>query len=602
MPHREAPAAISITPASGAPHIPDRDLSVLPIASTAVMIRGDAPTLPSPCWPAASAAPVSCRAWSRWCLRRDVVVVGNVGDDVEPHGLHVSPDLDTVLYTLTGWIDEDKGWGVRGDSDRALERARSLGADAWFWLGDLDIGLHLARTEALRRGEPLSAVTARLAQAARAGADAAAGHRRPAAHDHRHGRRRDRLPDLLRAPRARRRGHARSASTVPRRRAPAPGVTRGAARRARDRDRAVEPADLDRADPGGAGRSRAAGGTHRRPALRSARSWPAGRCAARRRRCWSRSGTRPRRSASRAIYQGLIDVLVLDEQDAELAARVEQLGMRAVVVDTIMRDAAARERLARAALRRGRDRRVRLEILPLRCARRDRGGRGSGRAAAGRRRRRWSEGDVVVVSHKAVSKSEGRVADLREVTPSARAIELAGPDGDPRQVEMVLRESRRIVRRRGSLLIAETHHGFVCASAGIDRSNAPGADMVVLLPVDPDASAAGAAGGAGAAERRAAGGGGGRHDGPAAAKRDRGHGHRRQRPGAAARVPRPGGSRPATRCERRRWRWPTSWRRPPTWCWASWNGCRPHWCGATRPAARARARELIRESERDLFI
>src|SRR4029079_4946605 len=93
-----------------------------------------------------------------------VVVVGNVGDDVEPHGLHVSPDLDTVLYTLTGWIDEDEGWGGRGGSDRAPERARLLGADAWFWLGDLDIGLPLARTEALRRGEPLSAVTARLAQ------------------------------------------------------------------------------------------------------------------------------------------------------------------------------------------------------------------------------------------------------------------------------------------------------------------------------------------------------------------------------------------------------------------------------------------------------
>jgi len=98
-------------------------------------------------------------------------------------------------------------------------------------------------------------------------------------------------------------------------------------------------------------------------------------------------------------------------------------------------------------------------------------------------------GDVVVVSHKAVSKSEGRVADLREVTPSARAIELAAPDGDPRLAEMVLRESRRIVRRRVSLLIAETHHGFVCASAGIDRSNAPGAEQVVLLPLDPDASA-----------------------------------------------------------------------------------------------------------------
>jgi coenzyme F420-0:L-glutamate ligase/coenzyme F420-1:gamma-L-glutamate ligase len=98
-------------------------------------------------------------------------------------------------------------------------------------------------------------------------------------------------------------------------------------------------------------------------------------------------------------------------------------------------------------------------------------------------------GDVVVVSHKAISKVEGRIADLRQVTPSARAVELAGDDGDPRQVELVLRESRRIVRRRGSLLIAETHHGFVCASAGIDRSNAPGEDMAVLLPLDPDASA-----------------------------------------------------------------------------------------------------------------
>jgi coenzyme F420-0:L-glutamate ligase/coenzyme F420-1:gamma-L-glutamate ligase len=132
---------------------------------------------------------------------------------------------------------------------------------------------------------------------------------------------------------------------------------------------------------------------------------------------------------------------------------------------------------------------VRLEILPLAVAGEVEAGAdlaGLLLAAAPPLRR----GDVVVVSHKAVSKSEGRVADLREVEPSARAIELAAPDGDPRLAEMVLRESRRIVRRRGSLLIAETHHGFVCASAGIDRSNAPGADMVVLLPVDPDASAA----------------------------------------------------------------------------------------------------------------
>jgi LPPG:FO 2-phospho-L-lactate transferase len=94
-----------------------------------------------------------------------VTAIGNVGDDLDIYGLHVSPDLDTVLYTLTGQIDEAKGWGVRGDSPRALERARELGAPAWFWLGDLDIGLHLARTERLTHGEPLSAVTAGLCDA-----------------------------------------------------------------------------------------------------------------------------------------------------------------------------------------------------------------------------------------------------------------------------------------------------------------------------------------------------------------------------------------------------------------------------------------------------
>ena len=94
-----------------------------------------------------------------------VTIIGNVGDDLEPYGLHVSPDLDTVLYTLTGRIDPDRGWGVHGDTPRALEQARALGADAWFWLGDLDLGLHLARTEFLRAGQPLSAATARLADA-----------------------------------------------------------------------------------------------------------------------------------------------------------------------------------------------------------------------------------------------------------------------------------------------------------------------------------------------------------------------------------------------------------------------------------------------------
>jgi coenzyme F420-0:L-glutamate ligase/coenzyme F420-1:gamma-L-glutamate ligase len=99
-----------------------------------------------------------------------------------------------------------------------------------------------------------------------------------------------------------------------------------------------------------------------------------------------------------------------------------------------------------------------------------------------------ADGDVVVVAQKAVSKAEGRVVALAEVEPTDRARELGG-DGDPRHVEVVLRESRRIVRARPPLLIAETRHGFVCASAGVDASNAPAADTLVLLPLDPDASA-----------------------------------------------------------------------------------------------------------------
>jgi LPPG:FO 2-phospho-L-lactate transferase len=94
-----------------------------------------------------------------------LTAVGNVGDDVEIFGLHVSPDLDTVLYTLAGLLDEERGWGVRDETYNALGAARRLGAETWFTLGDRDIGLHLARTELLRRGETLTAVFARLVDA-----------------------------------------------------------------------------------------------------------------------------------------------------------------------------------------------------------------------------------------------------------------------------------------------------------------------------------------------------------------------------------------------------------------------------------------------------
>jgi coenzyme F420-0:L-glutamate ligase/coenzyme F420-1:gamma-L-glutamate ligase len=100
------------------------------------------------------------------------------------------------------------------------------------------------------------------------------------------------------------------------------------------------------------------------------------------------------------------------------------------------------------------------------------------------------DGDVLVVAQKVVSKAEGRIVRLAEVTPSGRAHELAAQiDKDPRQVQVVLDESTTVVRARRGVLIVRTHHGFVCANAGIDASNVPGEDAVALLPVDPDASA-----------------------------------------------------------------------------------------------------------------
>jgi LPPG:FO 2-phospho-L-lactate transferase len=277
-----------------------------------------------------------------------VVVIGNVGDDVEPHGLHVSPDLDTVLYTLTGWIDETQGWGVRGDTDRALERARELGADAWFWLGDLDIGLHLARTEALRRGEPLSAVTARLAE--RLGLPL----RLIPATD-------DRLRTMIDTPDGEiefqtyyvRHHHADRVTGIRFDGAelarPAPGVIEAL------RDAAaivVAPSNplisiapilavpdvrmllASRSAPCVAVSPIVGGRALRGPAADMLESL----------------GHEASPAGVAAIYAGLIDVLVIDERDADLAERVEAHGIRPVVADTIMRDAASRERLARAAL------------------------------------------------------------------------------------------------------------------------------------------------------------------------------------------------------------------------------------------------------------
>ena len=117
-------------------------------------------------------------------------------------------------------------------------------------------------------------------------------------------------------------------------------------------------------------------------------------------------------------------------------------------------------------------------------------GRGDDLASLIAERGQLEDGDVVVIAQKAVSKAEGRVRSLSEVTPGEHARELAAELGkDPAVVELILAESRSVVRAEQGVLIVETNSGWICANAGIDASNVVGADAVVLLPADPDASA-----------------------------------------------------------------------------------------------------------------
>jgi coenzyme F420-0:L-glutamate ligase/coenzyme F420-1:gamma-L-glutamate ligase len=134
-----------------------------------------------------------------------------------------------------------------------------------------------------------------------------------------------------------------------------------------------------------------------------------------------------------------------------------------------------------------------VEIHPLRTLPEVGAGDGLGgliAAAADREEVGMGAGEIVVVSQKVVSKAEGRVRDLAAVAPGARARELAARlDKDARLIELILGESREVVRAERGLLITETHHGWICANAGIDASNVPGPESVVLLPEDPDESA-----------------------------------------------------------------------------------------------------------------
>jgi LPPG:FO 2-phospho-L-lactate transferase len=275
-----------------------------------------------------------------------VTVVGNVGDDVEVLGMHVSPDLDSVVYALAGLNDEERGWGRSGETWNALDTVSSLGGEDWFRLGDLDLGLHLVRTQALRSGEPLSVVTARIA--ASLGVEA----RLLPATD-------DRLRTWLVTAAGEfpfqewfvGRGHRDEVESVrfegAESAAPAPGVLA-----------AIATADLLLVAPSNpyvsiapilaVGAVRQALEQRRVPCVAvsplidgRAVKGPADRMLTR-----LAGGTSPRHVAG--CYEGLIDALVLDEADGDDLGGLGDV--RPIVARTLMTDADARRRLAEAAL------------------------------------------------------------------------------------------------------------------------------------------------------------------------------------------------------------------------------------------------------------
>ena len=278
----------------------------------------------------------------------DVTVIGNVGDDLEVLGVHVSPDLDSVLYALSGLNDEERGWGRADETWNALDTVGALGGETWFRLGDRDIGLHLVRTQALRAGRPLSEVTAELTRAL--GVETAI------------------LPatdDLLRTWIATEagtfsleewfvaRGHRDEVDAVRFEGAeearPAPGVLE-----------AIASAELLLLAPSNpfvsiapilaVAEIRAALERRRVPAVAvspliggRAVKGPADRMLAR-----LAGGTSPAHVAG--CYRGVVDTLVIDAADEDGADAVAELGVRPVVTRTLMRDEDARRRLMESVL------------------------------------------------------------------------------------------------------------------------------------------------------------------------------------------------------------------------------------------------------------
>jgi LPPG:FO 2-phospho-L-lactate transferase len=279
---------------------------------------------------------------------RQLFIIGNVGDDAEIHGLHIAPDLDTVMYTLAGIANRIQGWGLQGETFRCLDTLASLGGEAWFRLGDRDLATHFYRTDRLRAGARLSHVTRELCSAL--GVDA----RIVPVTD-------DRLRTMVRTARGRLefqdyfvRRRARDAVRAldfagARQAQPAPGIIQ-AIEEARAvilcpsnpfisigpilAVRGIRKALRETRAPVSAVSPIVGGRALKGPAAHMMKSMGYGASAA----------------AVAKLYRDFVDVFVLDRADAKLAPAVEALGMRAVVTNTIMSGGAQRKALARAVL------------------------------------------------------------------------------------------------------------------------------------------------------------------------------------------------------------------------------------------------------------
>jgi LPPG:FO 2-phospho-L-lactate transferase len=277
-----------------------------------------------------------------------VTVIGNVGDDVEILGLHVSPDLDSVLYAVAGLSDDERGWGRADETWNALETVERVGGETWFRLGDRDLGVHLVRTAALREGNPLSTVTAWLAVSL--GLECAL---LPATDDP--------LRTFVETPAG---TFAFQEWFVARRHADEVDALRfegaDSARPAPGSVEAIEEADIVLIAPSNpyisvwpilaVAQLRAALERRSVPAVAvsplvggRAVKGPADRMLAR-----LAGATTP--AAVAGCYEGLIDALVIDEADEADAPAVAALGVRPIVTSTLMRDAASAQHLAEVAL------------------------------------------------------------------------------------------------------------------------------------------------------------------------------------------------------------------------------------------------------------